>query len=151
MLCKHLQGRVIAEAVSRWGRCVSGFPPRRPGFEPRSSYTAFVVDKVALGHVFSGYLGFPCQFSLHRLLNAHHHLSSGAGTIGQTVGDVPSELSVTPPQEKPSPLKIKLQLILVLFLFTATVGSLYVTSEVLTTVVMKITLLEGTCHLHLKE
>jgi hypothetical protein len=42
----------------------------------------FVVDKVALGQVFSEYLNFPCQFSFHRLLHAHHHLSSGAGTIG---------------------------------------------------------------------
>jgi hypothetical protein len=29
----------------------------------------------------------------------HHHLSSRAGTIGQTVADVPSGLSLTPPQE----------------------------------------------------
>jgi hypothetical protein len=38
---------------------------------------------VALGRVFSGYFGFPCQSSFHRLLHNHHHLSSGAGTIGQ--------------------------------------------------------------------
>jgi hypothetical protein len=25
----------------------------------------FVVDKVALGQVFSEYFGFPCQFSFH--------------------------------------------------------------------------------------
>jgi hypothetical protein len=58
----------------------------------------FVVDKVALGQVFSEYFGFPLQFSFHRLLHIHH-LSSGAGTIGQLVADVPSGLSVTPPQE----------------------------------------------------
>jgi hypothetical protein len=40
------------------------------------------MDKVALGQVFSEYFGFPCQFSFHRLLDTHH-LSSGAGTIGQ--------------------------------------------------------------------
>jgi hypothetical protein len=28
----------------------------------------FVVDKVALGQVFSEYFGFPCQSSFHRLL-----------------------------------------------------------------------------------
>jgi hypothetical protein len=28
----------------------------------------FVVDKVALGYVFSKYFGFPCQFSFHQLL-----------------------------------------------------------------------------------
>jgi hypothetical protein len=57
-----------------------------------------VVDKLALGQVFSEYFCFPCQFSFHRLLH-NHHLSSGAGTIGQTVADVPSGLSLTPPKE----------------------------------------------------
>jgi hypothetical protein len=45
-----VKGRVIAQAV------VAGFPPRRPG----SGHVGFVVDKVALGQVFSGYFGFPC-------------------------------------------------------------------------------------------
>jgi hypothetical protein len=43
----------------------------------------FVVDKEALGQVFSEYFGFPCQSSFYELLHNHHHLSSGAGTIGQ--------------------------------------------------------------------
>jgi hypothetical protein len=55
---------------------------------------------VALGQVFSEYFSFLCQFSFHRLLHTHHHLSSGAGTIGQTVAAVPSELSLTPLQEE---------------------------------------------------
>jgi hypothetical protein len=38
---------------------------RRPGFDPRSGRVGFVVDKVALGKVFSEYFGFPCQFSFH--------------------------------------------------------------------------------------
>jgi hypothetical protein len=59
----------------------------------------FVVDKVALGQVFSEYFGFPCQFSFHRLLHTHH-LSSGAGTIGQLVADIPSRLSLTLTQEE---------------------------------------------------
>jgi hypothetical protein len=59
----------------------------------------FVVDKVALGQVFSDYFGFLCQFSFHRLFHTHHHLSSGAGTIGQLVADVPSGLSLTPSHE----------------------------------------------------
>jgi hypothetical protein len=58
----------------------------------------FVVDKVALGQVFPEYLGSPCQFSFPQLLHTHH-LSSGAGKIGQLVADVPSGLSLTPPQE----------------------------------------------------
>jgi hypothetical protein len=86
-------------AVPYLRRLVAGFPPRRPGFEPRSSHGGFMVDKVALGQVFSEYLCFPCQFSFHRLLHTHHHLSSEAGIIGQIVADVPSGLSVTPPKE----------------------------------------------------
>jgi hypothetical protein len=30
---------------------------------------AFVVDKVALGQVFSDYFGFPCHSSFHQLLD----------------------------------------------------------------------------------
>jgi hypothetical protein len=45
------------------------------------------------------YFGFPCQFSFHRLLHVHHYLSSGAGTIGKLVADVPSGFSLIPPQE----------------------------------------------------
>jgi hypothetical protein len=52
------------------------------------------------GQVFSEYFGFPCQFSFHRLFCIHHHLSAGAGTIGQLVADVPSGLSLTSPREK---------------------------------------------------
>jgi hypothetical protein len=59
----------------------------------------FVVDEVALGQVFSEYFGFLCQFSFHRLLHIHHHISSGAGAIGQLAANVPSGLSLTPPQE----------------------------------------------------
>jgi hypothetical protein len=57
-----------------------------------------VVGKMALGQVFTGYFGFPCQFSFHRLQRTHH-LSSGAGTIGRSVADVPSGLSLALPQE----------------------------------------------------
>jgi hypothetical protein len=57
-----------------------------------------VVDKVALGQVFSEYFGFTYQFSFHQIFHTHH-LSSRAGTIGQVVTDVPSGLSLTPPQK----------------------------------------------------
>jgi hypothetical protein len=59
----------------------------------------FVVDKVVLGQVFSEYFGFPYQFSFHRMLHIHHHISSGAGTIGQLVTEVPIGLGLTPPHE----------------------------------------------------
>jgi hypothetical protein len=49
--------------------------------------------------VFSEFFGFLCQFSFHRTLHTHHRLSSGAGTTGQLVADVPSGLSLTPPHE----------------------------------------------------
>jgi hypothetical protein len=43
---------------------------------------------------------FPVQFSFRRLFHIHHyHLSSGVGTMGQLVDDVPSVLSLNPPQE----------------------------------------------------
>jgi hypothetical protein len=54
---------------------------------------------VALGQVFYEYFGFPYEFSFHRLLHTHHHLPSGAGTIGKIVADVPSGPSLTPPQD----------------------------------------------------
>jgi hypothetical protein len=63
-----------------------------------SGNVGFVVDKVALRQVFFEYFGFPCQFSFHRMLHTHH-LSSGAGTIGQLVADVSNGLSLTSPQE----------------------------------------------------
>jgi hypothetical protein len=91
-----LSGTLLAEPQLR--RLVAGFPPR-PGFQLRSCHVGFVVNKMALGQVFSEYLGFLCQFSFHRLLHIQHHLSSGAGTIGQLVADVPSGLSLTPSQE----------------------------------------------------
>jgi hypothetical protein len=80
-------------------------PLRRPRFEPRSSHMGFVLDKVELGQIFSEYFSFPCQFSFHLLLHIQHHLSSGAATIGQLLADVPSGLSLTPPQETKEKVK----------------------------------------------
>jgi hypothetical protein len=58
--------------------------------------------QVALGQFFSEYFSFPCQFSFHRMLHTRHHLSSGAGTIGQILGDVLRGLS------HPTPRNLKL-------------------------------------------
>jgi hypothetical protein len=66
-------GRTIAQVVSSW---------------PGSGRVGFVANEVELGKVSSEYLDFPCQSS-HRLFHAHHHPSSGVGTIGQIVADVP--------------------------------------------------------------
>jgi hypothetical protein len=67
-----------------------------------------VVDKVALGLVFSEYFGFSFQFSFHQML--YTHLASGAGTIGQLVADVRSGLSLTPPQETKEKTTVKLRI-----------------------------------------
>jgi hypothetical protein len=69
---RKAEAEAEAEAVSLLRQLVAGFPPRRPWFEPWSGHMGFVVDKVALGQVFSEYFDFPYQFSFHRLL----HLSS---------------------------------------------------------------------------
>jgi hypothetical protein len=63
----HRLGRATAQAVSRW------LPTPAAGFKPGSGQVGFVVDKVALGQVFSEYFGFPCQYSFHQILHHHNH------------------------------------------------------------------------------
>jgi hypothetical protein len=70
VLEKHLGPKTNFFSKLRFGEllpllALASIPPRRPGFEPRSGHVGFVVDKVALGHVFFEYFGFPCQFSFH--------------------------------------------------------------------------------------
>jgi hypothetical protein len=55
-------------------QAVTGFSLQWPGFDPRTKHMWFMVDKVALGQIFSKYSEFPCQFTLYQLL--HIHLSS---------------------------------------------------------------------------
>jgi hypothetical protein len=79
----------IAKAVSRW----------LPTLE------AWVQSQVMSYGIYGGQngtaasFGFPSQFPFHQLLHTRHHLSSGTGTVGQVVADVPSGLSLTQPQE----------------------------------------------------
>jgi hypothetical protein len=68
-------GLAVAQAVSHRA------PTTATRVQVQARSIGFVVDKVALGQVFSDYFGFPCQFSFHRLLHIHHHLSSGTGAI----------------------------------------------------------------------
>jgi hypothetical protein len=90
-----LHVRAIAQAVSR------RLPTAAARFRAQvRSCVGFVLDKIALGQVFSEYFGFPCQLSFHRLFHAHH-LSCRDGTISQLVADVPSELS------HPTPTNLK--------------------------------------------
>jgi hypothetical protein len=71
---------------------LDGVPLRRLRFDPWSVHVVLVVDKVALGEVFSEYLGFPYQFSFHHL-HIHHHIIR-AGTIGPVVANEPSGFSL---------------------------------------------------------
>jgi hypothetical protein len=34
----------------------------------------FLMDKLALGQVFSEYFGFPCQLSFRQIIDTYHHL-----------------------------------------------------------------------------
>jgi hypothetical protein len=56
MVPKGSLGRVIAQAVSRWLPTAAAL-----GLSPWSGHVEFVVDKVALGQVFSEYFGFPAN------------------------------------------------------------------------------------------
>jgi hypothetical protein len=53
-------------------RDLSGYSLASHRGGPGSSHVGFVVDKVALGRVFSEYFGFPCQL-FHQFLNHHNH------------------------------------------------------------------------------
>jgi hypothetical protein len=88
----HYRGRGIAQAAT--GR----LPTAAARVRAQVRSCGICGRQSGTGQVFSKYFGFPCQFSFNLLLHIHH-LSSGAGTIGQLVTDEPSGLSLTPPQE----------------------------------------------------
>jgi hypothetical protein len=48
-----------------------GFPIPWVVFDPRLCRVRFVVDKMALGQVFSEYFSLPFQFSFYWLLHIH--------------------------------------------------------------------------------
>jgi hypothetical protein len=52
-----------------------GYTDRGGPVRVRAEHVGFVVEKVALGQVFSEYFGFPCQSSFHQIL--HHHNQPG--------------------------------------------------------------------------
>jgi hypothetical protein len=66
---RELLGGTGAQAVSR----------RIPGFEPGSVNVGSLVDKTALGQVFSEHFSFPLP--VIRLIDLHSSL--GAGILGQ--------------------------------------------------------------------
>jgi hypothetical protein len=74
------------------------------GSIPGSGQVGFVVDKVALGRVFSEYLGFPCPSSFHQI---PHHNHPRQATVGQSVAAVPSGPSWTPPPTKRIKIRVE--------------------------------------------
>jgi hypothetical protein len=54
----------------------------------------FVKDKIVPGRIFSGYFGFPYQFSFHLLF--HTYPSSGVGIMGPLAAELPSGLGLIP-------------------------------------------------------
>jgi hypothetical protein len=85
----YVQGRAVAQAVSR------NLPQWRYG----SGHVEFVVDKAALGQVFSEYFGFP----LPLIPPTAPHSSSPTirgWCSGLVVAEAPSGLCSTPPTEK---------------------------------------------------
>jgi hypothetical protein len=61
------KGRAITQAVSCW------FPTAAAWVRARVSQVGFVMDKVALGQVFSEYFGFPRQSLFHQILHHQNH------------------------------------------------------------------------------
>jgi hypothetical protein len=57
----------------------------------------FVVDKVALGQVFSKYFSIFCQLPFHQMLHPHRPV---AGTVVQIVNDVTGGLFHPTPRKK---------------------------------------------------
>jgi hypothetical protein len=62
------ESRGVAQAVRRW------LPTAAANVRVRAELVGFLVDKAALGQVFSECFGFPCQSSFHQL---HHHNHPG--------------------------------------------------------------------------
>jgi hypothetical protein len=59
--------RAIAQAVNRW------LPTAAAQVRVPAERVGFVVDKVAVGQIFSEYFGFSYQSSFHQFLHHHNH------------------------------------------------------------------------------
>jgi hypothetical protein len=68
------RGRAIAQADSRW------LPTAGAKVHAWSGHVGSVVDKVALGHVYSVYFSFLCHSLFHKIL----HLHNQPGQVQQT-------------------------------------------------------------------
>jgi hypothetical protein len=88
---RQLIGRAVVQAVSR------RLPTAAAQVRSQVRSCGICGGQSVTGQVSSEYFGFPCQFSFYQMF--HNHLSSGAGTIGELMADVPSGLILTPPQK----------------------------------------------------
>jgi hypothetical protein len=59
--------RAIAQAISRW------LPSEEAWVRVRADHVGFVVDKAAMGQVFSEYFGSPAKSSFHQFIHHHNH------------------------------------------------------------------------------
>jgi hypothetical protein len=75
----------------RW--LTAGCPLHWLQYYPGSGHVGFVVDKVALEHVISKYVGFTFHFSFHWMFCTR--ISSRTGITGPTVAGTPSGFSLT--------------------------------------------------------
>jgi hypothetical protein len=67
---KRLCGsKIKSYSSSRYSR----LPTASAQVRARAGHVWFVVDKVALGQIFSEYLGFPCQWSFRQILHPHNN------------------------------------------------------------------------------
>jgi hypothetical protein len=71
-----MRGRAVAQAVSSW------LPTAAARVRVRAEHVWFVVNKAALGQVFSEYFGFPCQSSFHQFLLHHNYPGLTQETYG---------------------------------------------------------------------
>jgi hypothetical protein len=52
------------KAMPQFKQLVASFPLWHPRFDPKSHHVEFVVNKVALGQIFSENFGFPCSTAI---------------------------------------------------------------------------------------
>jgi hypothetical protein len=64
---RYIKGRAIVQVIICW------LPTAVARVRARVWEVGFVVDKVALGQVFSAYFGFLSQSSFHQILHHHNH------------------------------------------------------------------------------
>jgi hypothetical protein len=67
LLPNYISVRARSKAIGYW------LPTAAARVRAWSAHVGFVVDKVALGQVFSEYFGLLCQSSIHQILHPHNH------------------------------------------------------------------------------